>query len=98
MGTRTFALASDAALMTPRPPPLIVLNEPETSLHPDLVAPLGRLIANVSQRSQLIVVTHATKLVQLLRDTGGAVDELIKEDGETIVRNLSAQTWAWPSH
>ena len=23
-----------AALLTPRPPPLLVLNEPETSLHP----------------------------------------------------------------
>lgn len=54
-----------AALMTPRPPPLIVLNEPETSLHPDLVAPLGRLIANASQRSQLIVVTHSTPLAEL---------------------------------
>ena len=30
-----------AALVTPSPPPLIVLNEPETSLHPGLLAPLG---------------------------------------------------------
>jgi len=27
-----------AALLTPRPPALMVLNEPETSLHPDLLA------------------------------------------------------------
>ncbi len=86
-----------AALMTPRPPPLIVLNEPETSLHPDLIAPLGRLIANASQRSQLIVVTHSTPLAGLLRETGGAVHELVKETGETVVRNLSPQAWAWPS-
>ena len=33
-----------AALLTPRPPELLVLNEPETSLHPDLVAPLAELI------------------------------------------------------
>jgi len=32
-----------AALLTPRPPPLIVLNEPETSLHPDLLPSLARL-------------------------------------------------------
>jgi predicted ATPase len=86
-----------AALMTPLPPPLVVLNEPETSLHPDLIAPLGRLIANTSQRSQLIVVTHSAKLVELLRDAGGAVHELIKEVGETVVRGLSQQAWAWPS-
>ena len=30
-----------AALLTPRPPPLMVLNEPETSLHPDLLALIG---------------------------------------------------------
>ena len=33
-----------AALLTPRPPELLVLNEPETSLHPDLTSPLADLI------------------------------------------------------
>jgi predicted ATPase len=42
-----------AALLTPRPPALMVLNEPETSLHPDLIAPLARLIAQTSERSQI---------------------------------------------
>ena len=28
-----------AALLSPRPPPLMILNEPETSLHPDLLPP-----------------------------------------------------------
>ena len=32
-----------AALLTPRPPELLVLNEPETSLHHDLLAPLAEL-------------------------------------------------------
>jgi predicted ATPase len=86
-----------AALMTPRAPPLVVLNEPETSLHPDLIPPLARLIANASQRSQLVVVTHSAKLVGLLRESGGTVHELIKEAGETVVRDLTRQTWAWPS-
>ena len=31
-----------AALLTPRPPELMVLNEPETSLHPDLLPALAR--------------------------------------------------------
>src|SRR5213083_2100725 len=55
-----------AALLTPRPPALIVLNEPETSLHPDLLAPLARLIALAAERSQLIVVTHASPLIAAL--------------------------------
>jgi predicted ATPase len=86
-----------AALMTPLPPPLVVLNEPETSLHPDLIAPLGRLIAKASERSQLIVVTHDGTLVELLRENGAAVYELLKEAGETVVRDAEPQTWAWPS-
>jgi predicted ATPase len=95
-GTLRYLLLA-AALMTPRPPPLVVLNEPETSLHPDLMAPLSRLIANASQQSQLIVVTHAAELVDALRDAGGVVYELIKEAGETVVRDASPQTWTWPS-
>jgi predicted ATPase len=95
-GTLRYLLLA-AALMTPRPPPLVVLNEPETSLHPDLMAPLSRLIAKASQRSQFIVVTHASELVDLLRDAGGGVYELIKEAGETVVRDASPRTWAWPS-
>jgi predicted ATPase len=89
-----------AALMTPVPPPPVVLNEPETSLHPDLIAPLGRLIARTSKKSQLIVVTHDATLVDILREAGGAVYELVKEAGETVVRDMPSQAlpvaWAWP--
>jgi predicted ATPase len=42
-----------AALLTPRPPTLLVLNEPETSLHPDLSPALARLIASASPHSQI---------------------------------------------
>lgn len=33
-----------AALMSPRPPSLIALNEPESSLHADLLEPLAKLL------------------------------------------------------
>jgi len=57
-----------AALLTPRPPGLLVLNEPETSLHPDLLPALGRLIARAAERAQVLVVTHAAKLIAALED------------------------------
>ena len=56
-----------AALLTPRPPGLLVLNEPETSLHPDLLPALGRLIARAAKRSQVIVVSHAAGLIDALQ-------------------------------
>ena len=52
-----------AVLLTPRPPELMVLNEPETSLHPDLLAPLGRLIGRAARETQVVVVAHEPQLV-----------------------------------
>jgi predicted ATPase len=86
-----------AALMTPRPPPLMILNEPETSLHPDLLPPLARLIASASSRSQIIVVTHAAKPVESLHDAGARQVVLTKELGETVAAEDERPGWNWPS-
>ncbi len=86
-----------AALLTPRPPSLLVLNEPETSLHPDLLPALAQLIAKVSEQSQIIVVSHAMPLVDSLAAVNGsAVYTLKKELGETVVPDSEASAWAWP--
>lgn len=87
-----------AALLTPRPPALLVLNEPETSLHPDLLPALGRLITRAAQHSQLIVVSHAAKLIESLQ--GAHMIRLEKDLGETIVSgmtNLDTPVWEWPA-
>lgn len=57
-----------AALLTPRPPLLMVLNEPETSLHPDLLPALARLIIRASERTQIWVVTHSVHLIAVLNE------------------------------
>src|SRR5512143_776327 len=75
-----------AALLTPRPPALMVLNEPETSLHPDLLPALGRLIIRASAESQVWVVTHPTRLIAALEeDTGCNSIVLDKSNGETTI-------------
>lgn len=56
----------DSRRRPPRAPPLLVLNEPETSLHPDLLPALGRLIVRASEYSQVWVVSHAYRLVNAL--------------------------------
>jgi len=87
-----------AALMSPRPPSLMVLNEPEASLHPDLLAPLARLVARAAARSQIIIVSHAELLVSALEQESGFGRILLeKELGETIVRDREAPRWSWPS-
>lgn len=88
-----------AALLSPRPSSLLVLNEPETSLHPDLIRPLGRLIGQAAERSQVIVITHSAVLADALAEKEGAVAfTLAKELGETVVlEDHSRPPWAWPS-
>ncbi len=73
-----------AALLSPRPPPLLALNEPETSLHPDLHEPLAELIAGASRRSQVLVTTHSTGLSEAIAARARAtLVRLEKIDGET---------------
>jgi predicted ATPase len=98
-GTLRYLLWA-AALMTPRPPPLMVLNEPETSLHPDLLPALGRLISHAARDTQVWVVSHASRLVATLREDADCnALELDKELGETVVRGrraLDEPDWSWP--
>jgi predicted ATPase len=87
-----------AALLSPRPPALMILNEPETSLHPDLLPPLARLIAQASKRSQMIVVSHAPILVSALdAETNSRQIVLEKQLGETVVQDGLPPDWTWPS-
>lgn len=86
-----------AALLSPRPPTLMILNEPETSLHPDLLPPLARLIAGAAERSQIIVVSHAAELVAELAASGARRIMLEKELGETRIEDDEQLTWTWPS-
>lgn len=91
-----------AALLTPRPPPLLVLNEPETSLHPDLLPALGRLIALAARGSQVVVVSHSARLISALEDAPGLDMRYVvleKELGETRIANLGdgeLPAWQWP--
>lgn len=89
-----------AALLTPRPPSLMVLNEPETSLHPDLLPALGRLIIAASKQTQVWVVSHASRLIATLRESPECNTlELDKQLGQTCIRGqgmLDEPPWNWP--
>jgi predicted ATPase len=90
-----------ASLLTPRPPSLLVLNEPETSLHPDLLPALARLIARTAERSQVIVVSHAPRLIAALEEQRGCNSiPLEKQMGETRIAGadrLDRPAWHWPA-
>jgi len=88
-----------AALLTPRPPTLMVLNEPETSLHPDLLPALARVSIRTSHHSQVWVVSHARRLIAALQqDPECNCIVLEKNLGQTEVvgqRMLDQPAWHW---
>lgn len=91
-----------AALLTPDPPSLMVLNEPENSLHPVLLPPLARLIADCATRTQVWVVTHSDQLINELEQGGNCHAIRIRKDcGQTEVGDLGVNilehpAWRWP--
>lgn len=89
-----------AALLTPRPPPLMVLNEPETSLHPALLPALGRLLTAAAAQGQIWVVIHAQALAQALGENEGhQAIALEKDQGATRIAGqglLDRPGWHWP--
>lgn len=86
-----------AALTSVEQPSLIVLNEPERSLHVELLAPLAAMIRRAAERTQVLVVTHQHELADAL---GGTRIELEKDVGQTIVAGreglLDQPSWHWP--
>lgn len=89
-----------AALLTPRPPSLMVLNEPETSLHPDLLPALARLIIRASENTQVWVVTHASRLIAALNGHPDCHSIALEKDlGQTQMMDqglLDEPSWQWP--
>lgn len=82
-------LALCGALLAYRLPPLIALNEPETSLHPAMLPPLARLIAAAADRTQVWIVTHSDSLAtEIAALTGARPRRVVKKDGETRIAGL----------
>ena len=82
-------LALAGALLAYRLPAFIALNEPETSLHPSLLAPLARLIVDAARRSQIWLVTHSDQLAEAIADESGITPRrVVKRNGETWIDGL----------
>jgi predicted ATPase len=97
-GTLRYLLWT-AAMLTPRPPCLTVLNEPESSLHPDLLPALARLIGVAAKSTQIFVVSHASRLIAALRENSACLSiELEKQFSETQILGqgrLDVPSWRW---
>jgi predicted ATPase len=85
-GTLRFLYLA-AALLTPRPPGLLVLNEPETGLNPVVIEPLSELVTIAAENSQVILTTHSELLADRLSSEGTLRVHLTRSgDGATTFR------------
>ena len=85
-GTLRFLYLA-AALLTPRPPGLLVLNEPETGLNPVVIEPLSELVTIAAENSQVILTTHSELLADRLSSESTLSVHLTRTgDGATTLR------------
>jgi len=71
-------------LQSPGLTEITLIDEPEVSLHPDLLRLLVDLLREASSRTQLVVATHSDRLVRFLKPAEVLVCDC--EDGNTAMR------------
>jgi predicted ATPase len=62
-----------AILLHPSPPPLVIIEEPELGLHPDILSSLPDLFKEASKKCQLIITTHSNSIVDDFTDSPEAI-------------------------
>jgi predicted ATPase len=82
-------LALAGALLGYRLPPFLALNEPEASLHADLLEPLARLLVRAAERTQVWLVTHSERLAAAVAEHAGVLPHtVVKREGATWIEGL----------
>ena len=77
-----------AILCDPSPPPLICIDEPEIGLHPDLINHVADALRLAAEKTQLVVTTHSTDLVDAFTKTPEVILVCEKSDSHTSLRRL----------
>lgn len=77
-------------LLDPSPPPLVVIEEPELGLHPDLIPKIAELLIEASERMQLVVTTHSRMLIDALAADPESVVVCSREHGESRMERLNS--------
>ncbi|ABK44086.1 conserved hypothetical protein [Magnetococcus marinus MC-1] len=82
------------ALLQPRPPSTIIIDEPELGLHPAAIVVLAELIQAAAKRTQVIVATQSPALI----DQFGIEDIIVvnRKDGASTFQRLKEEAFtAW---
>lgn len=77
-----------AILLDPSPRPLVVIEEPELGMHPDLIPKIADLLVDASARTQLVVTTHSDILVSAFTQSPERLIVCEKHAGQTEMHRL----------
>ena len=86
-GTLRYMMLA-AILLDPEPPPLVVIEEPELGMHPDVILHIGEMLIEASERTQLVVTTHSRTMIDAMHDYPSRVVVCEKYDGASIFERL----------
>ena len=82
-------------LQSPELPTVTLIDEPEVSLHPEMLSLLAELFREAAMRTQLIVATHSDRLVRFLDPSELVVCDLDESGGTTATRANDMELDAW---
>lgn len=87
-GTLRFICLA-TALLQPRPPQLIIIDEPELGLHPEALAVLAELIRSCSARTQFILATQSPTFADCFQPED--IVTVQRRDGSSVFERQSAE-------
>jgi len=87
-GTLRFLMLA-AILANPEPAPLIAIDEPETGLHPRMLAIVAELAEEAASKSQVILATHSPELLDAFHEEPPAVTVFRWEKDRTVLSTLA---------
>jgi len=82
-------------LQSPGLPSICMIDEPEVSLHPEMLSLLADLLREASSRALVVVATHSDRLIRFLKPSEVLVVDMA-EDGTasaTWADSLDLETW-----
>jgi predicted ATPase len=82
-------------LQSPGLTAVTMIDEPEVSLHPELLSLLADLLREASQRTQLIIATHADRLIRFLKPSEVLTIDVSDESAAEVRRadELDLDKW-----
>lgn len=93
-GTLRFLLLL-TALVTPEPPMLVAIVEPETGLHPAMLPIIAEFAVEAASRTQIVFTTHSPQFLDAFTGAKPTTTVAKWENGETTLHTLEGEDLAY---